>query len=193
MTKTTRFIREQKKFWYDGVDSNCDGADDYDQDGDGYPIDGNDCNDEDNTIYAGAEDAWYDGVDSNCDGFDDYDQDGDGYVADEYTEVSVLEGGDCNDEDNTIYTGAEDVWYDGVDSNCDGADDYDQDGDGYVVDEYVESSSFEGGDCDDSDASFSPIADDVGMMELITTATVVTITIRMEMAIFIGTMLNLAH
>ena len=27
-----------------------------------------------------------------------------------------LDGGDCNDEDNTIYTGAEDVWYDGVDS-----------------------------------------------------------------------------
>ena len=28
--------------------------------------------------------------------------------------------------------GADDTWYDGVDSNCDGLSDYDQDGDGYV-------------------------------------------------------------
>ena len=55
MTKTTRFYGNRRIG--DGVDSNCDGADDYGQDGDGYPIDGNDCNDEDNTIYAGAEDA----------------------------------------------------------------------------------------------------------------------------------------
>ena len=70
-------------------------------------LDGGDCNDEDNTIYTGAEEVWYDGVDSNCDGADDYDQDGDGYP---------IDGNDCNDEDNTIYAGAEEVWYDGVDS-----------------------------------------------------------------------------
>ena len=39
-----------------------------------------------------------------------YDQDGD-----EYVEVSGLDGGDCNDEDNSIYTEAEDTWYDGID------------------------------------------------------------------------------
>ena len=74
------------------------------------------------------------------DGVDDYDQDGDGYVADEYVEVSGLDGGDCNDRDNTIYTGAEDIGT-MVLIHCDGVDDYDQDGDGYVGDEYVESSA----------------------------------------------------
>ena len=34
--------------------------------------------------------------------------------------------------DSTIAaTGAEDTWYDGVDANCDGLDDFDQDQDGY--------------------------------------------------------------
>ena len=33
-----------------------------------------------------------------------------------------------------------DVWYDGVDSNCDGADDFDQDGDGYTnLEKYLNS------------------------------------------------------
>ena len=64
-------------------DSNCDGASDYDQDGDGQDSDqhgGEDCNDTDGSIYLGATDTWYDGVDSNCDGANDFDQDGDGRV-----------------------------------------------------------------------------------------------------------------
>ena len=31
---------------------------------------------------------------------------------------------------------APDVWYDGIDSNCDKMDDFDQDGDGFVLDDY---------------------------------------------------------
>ena len=190
--------------WYDGIDSNCDGINDYDQDGDGYVLDeyteasglpGGDCNDENNVIFGEAEDMvgddidqncddldgtdadgdgfasvasggddcddtnvdvntsieeiWYDGVDGNCDNLNDYDQDGDGYVSDEYTEASGLPGGDCDDLEMTTYTGAEDTWYDGADSNCDGINDYDQDGDGYVLDEYTEASGLPGGDCDD--------------------------------------------
>ncbi len=50
---------------------------------------------------------------------------------------------DCDDTDPTVQPGAEDSWYDGVDSNCDGADDFDQDGDGYAISD----------DCDDTDAS----------------------------------------
>lgn len=65
------------------------------------------------------------------------DQDGDG--------VSEADG-DCNDDDATIYPDAEDSWYDGVDSDCAGNDDFDQDGDGFAASGY-EGSSLLGGDC----------------------------------------------
>ena len=71
------------------------------------------------------------------------DQDGDGF--------SITDG-DCDDANNTVHPDAEDTWYDGDDTNCDGADDYDRDGDGYVPDEYLEYSSLPAGDCWD-DAS----------------------------------------
>jgi hypothetical protein len=49
-----------------------------------------------------------------------------------------------------VYPGAADAWYDGVDSDCAGDDDFDQDGDGFPVDE----------DCDDADASRTgPVAE----------------------------------
>ncbi len=50
---------------------------------------------------------------------------------------------DCDDDDASVYPGAADVWYDGVDTNCDGAADDDQDADGVVL----------ANDCDDTDAS----------------------------------------
>ena len=36
-----------------------------------------------------------------------------------------------------IYQGAEDLPYDGIDANCDGLDDFDQDGDGFVPAEFA--------------------------------------------------------
>ncbi len=128
-----------EELWYDGVDSNCDGADDYDQDGDGFLV-GVDCNDTVATTYPGAADAWYDGVDSDCAGNDDYDQDLDGYGED-----------DCNDADAAINPAASETWYDAVDANCDGANDFDQDGDGAQVDV----------DCDDLDAESYPGAAEI--------------------------------
>lgn len=68
--------------WYDGVDSDCAGNSDYDQDQDGQDSSdhgGSDCDDGDSTIFEGAEDTWYDGIDQNCDGLSDYDQDEDGH------------------------------------------------------------------------------------------------------------------
>lgn len=58
--------------------------------------------------------------------------------------------GDCNDFDPSIHPDAVEIWYDGVDQNCDGGDDYDQDGDGYVPQMYASVSSLPAGDCDDA-------------------------------------------
>ncbi len=125
--------------WYDGLDSNCDGADDFDQDGDGYAIN-DDCDDEDPSVNAGALETWYDGQDANCDGANDFDQDGDGYPF----------GVDCDDEDAAAYPGAAELWYDGIDGDCDGWSDYDRDRDGYVSEDWG------GDDCDDRDAASYP-------------------------------------
>ena len=158
--------------WYDNVDSNCDGADDFDQDGDGVqavPPDGpgTDCNDEDASVNPDATDSWYDGLDQDCGGNNDYDQDGDGYVAEEYvsaatswdsagelpcTTCPVGKSFDCDDEDDSIYDGAPDAWYDGIDSNCDEANDYDQDEDGF---EAIPPDGT-GTDCLDTDDSVYP-------------------------------------
>jgi hypothetical protein len=142
-----------EEVWYDGVDSDCSGGSDYDQDGDGVTVD-TDCDDSDASVLPGATDTWYDGIDSDCAGNDDYDQDGDGYVPDEYAGMPTdgvagsgrLPSGDCADTDATIHPGAEDTWYDSIDSDCAGNDDWDQDSDGYNV----------GSDCNDEDATISP-------------------------------------
>ena len=54
----------------------------------------------------------------------DYDQDG--YTPDD---------GDCDDTDSAVNPGETETWYDGVDADCDGASDYDQDGDGYKTED----------------------------------------------------------
>jgi hypothetical protein len=68
------------------------------------------------------------------------DGDGDGVVPPE----------DCDDGDAGVFPGAPDPFYDGVDSDCGGNDDYDQDGDGHASDEH-------GGDyCYDANPAISP-------------------------------------
>ena len=105
------------EIWYDGIDQDCSGGTDYDQDGDGQDsadYNGIDCDDTDASIYLGANDAWYDGVDSNCDGANDFDQDGDGFMSDQHS------GEDCDDLDANINPGSLDDQGDGIDQNCDG-------------------------------------------------------------------------
>jgi len=106
---------DAEETWYDGVDQDCAGGDDYDADGDGYGYEnagGDDCDDDDDSINPGATDTWYDGVDQNCDGQDDYDADGDGYG---YENAG---GDDCDDDDDSINPGAEEICGDGIDQDC---------------------------------------------------------------------------
>ena len=159
--------------WYDGTDQDCDGANDFDQDGDGYDSDqygGTDCDDTSALVYVGATDLFYDGVDSNCDGFSDYDQDADGYDSDQYG------GTDCDDSDENISPGAVDANFDGIDDDCDGQidedGDTDQDGDGFTP---------VGGDCDDTDNTIYPMLQMLGMMASIPTVMVPMTWMQMAM------------
>ncbi|MEL6345496.1 MAG: putative metal-binding motif-containing protein [Myxococcota bacterium] len=139
---------------YDSIDTDCRGLDD-DADRDGYASD-IDCDDADPATYPGAIEIAFDGVVQDCDGLD-LDLDGDGFIG-AWTDAagSLLSpnGTDCDDTNPDIFPGAEDDWYDGVDTDCDGTDDFDQDGDGDPVPEAG------GGDCDDTDASVSSLAEE---------------------------------
>ncbi len=166
--------------WYNNLDENCDGNDG-DQDGDGYVEAGyagtvnnmafyqpGDCWDDPalapdwvpvngfpaltaDKVNPGATETWYDGLDQDCAGDSDFDQDADGYATDAWPDTFGIVGDDCDDTAGDVNPGAVDAWYDGVDSNCDGANDYDQDGDGYGKD-----GSGLGTDCDDTRASVHP-------------------------------------
>ncbi len=95
-------------------------------------------------IYRNADETWYDGVDQDCRGVDydsdgvedDFDIDHDGYVAAGYTDRFGTVGDDCLDELPAANPGATDTWYDGIDLDCGGNDDFDADGDSFVPDRY---------------------------------------------------------
>ncbi len=123
--------------WYDGIDSDCDGADDFDQDGDGVrgAGEGGDCDDENAAVYPGADELCND-RDDDCDGERDEDAvdavavyadvDGDGFGSGDaqgvYCDVPTgtsAEGGDCDETDVAVNPGADEVC-NGVDDDCTG-------------------------------------------------------------------------
>ena len=143
--------------WYDGVDSDCAGDDDYDSDLDGHrgeAYGGLDCDDTNGDISPDALEVWYDGIDSDCGYDDDYDSDRDGFSG-----AADGSGEDCNDRRSDVYPGATEVWYDGEDGDCAGDSDYDADQDGYDAEVYVDAGT--PGDCDDADPTINPSVDEV--------------------------------
>ncbi|MFT6161789.1 MAG: hypothetical protein ACJA00_004387 [Myxococcota bacterium] len=144
---------------------------DADNDGVARPMD---CDDNNPATYPGAAEAC-DGVDNNCNGLVNdidtdsppvgaqtffYDADNDGFGGATIT-VScrqqtrwVTTGRDCVDTDRTIFPTAEEVWYDGIDQNCDERNDFDQDNDGFAF------ASPDFVDCDDQDAAVNTDAEE---------------------------------
>ena len=139
-----------------------------DADSDGFIAEncgGDDCDDGDSAISPDGVEVVGDGIDQDCDGEDLVDADGDGAI---YTV-------DCDDDDASIYPGATETC-DDVDEDCDGTIDedaidaftwyQDADKDGYGGTTSVTQCDPPRGyvpygeDCDDSDSSISPDADE---------------------------------
>jgi len=118
----------------------------------GHALIGGDCDPLDADIHPMATEIC-DGIDNDCDELTDdadsdidfsgsttwyADADGDGY-GDPLTPLDscvsadgfIEDDSDCDDDDSETYPGAVEVWYDGVDQDCDGASDFDADGDGH--------------------------------------------------------------
>jgi large repetitive protein len=105
----------------------------------GYVEDGTDCDDTDASVNPSATEIDTDGIDNDCDGgIDDLgvycclDDDGDGYgdgsvCSYEGTGVCdtdyVVGDSDCDDGNPTIFPGAYDSPYDGIDADCDTRED----------------------------------------------------------------------
>ncbi len=133
----------------------------------GFPsMGGEDCDDTDGTVFPGTSERC-DGIDNDCDGVTDEsdavdvstwydDEDGDTYgnintAVDACSAPSgmVLDGTDCDDEEGTVFPGATEVPYDGIDNDCLNGDECDVDGDGFDASDGL----CGGTDCDDTDAT----------------------------------------
>ncbi len=145
----------------------------------GFPLaDNTDCDDTRADVFPGGNEVCdLNDVDEDCDGLVDsndpsvdastytswyQDIDGDGYGT---AAASVFDcdppngygqgAEDCDDSDSSIFPGAQEVWYDNIDQDCNGLDDFDADQDGYADPQGG------GTDCDDNNASMNPGASEI--------------------------------
>lgn len=129
---------------------------------------GTDCDDLDKLIHPGATEVCGDDQDNDCSNGDAQcereclDTDGDGYGV-----GGDCLGADCDETNSDIHGGAAEICGNEIDENCDGFDDEcpvscsDADGDGYGVAGANSDCPGEGDDCDDTDASINPGAEEV--------------------------------
>ncbi|MFH1468088.1 MAG: MopE-related protein [Pseudomonadota bacterium] len=161
-----------------------------DDDADGYTSDV-DCDDDDPGVHPDAEETC-NGVDDNCDGTVDegvgttfyLDSDGDGHGNPAATTEACTRpdgwaaiGDDCDDDEPSVHTGANEVC-NGVDDDCDGEIDdspvdirtwyADGDDDGYGDESRSVAACTQpvdwvglGGDCDDDEAAVNPAATEI--------------------------------
>ena len=110
------------EIWYDGIDQNCDGLNDFDQDQDGdaaFGFGGTDCDDLDPNVQGGQ--STY---------FEDNDGDGFGNLFSSQQACNQPEGyvqnnEDCDDTRDDVYIDAPGTG-EGIDNNCDGGIDGDE-------------------------------------------------------------------
>lgn len=142
-----------------------------DNDGDSYAVEGGecglvDCDDTDADVNPGAVEDCTDSIDNNCNGLVDTldetaencplactDTDMDNYAVD----GGICGPIDCNDIDDAVSPGSEEICDDGIDNDCDGTVDEgcdpacpDDDGDGFL------DAACGGTDCNDTDAGMNP-------------------------------------
>lgn len=160
----------------------------------GYVSNNTDCNDGNSAVHPGASEIC-NGIDDDCAGgaddgltflnyYTDGDSDGFGDMsASAVNSCSAVAGSvtnntDCNDANNSIYPGAEDICNGGIDDDCDGISDedgiwvvyyYDNDGDTYGDPDNAGSTCSgpppsyvsDNTDCNDEDAAVNPGASEI--------------------------------
>jgi len=137
---------EPEVVWYDGIDDNCDGNDG-DQDGDGYwaadyreRVLSSGSGEDPLPIPLGAEgDCW--DVPVEVEG-----------IPEPYSALNGL----SQPAPEAVHPDAAEAWYDGVDQDCAGDGDFDQDADGYQTDAWPDRDGALGDDCDDTEILVNP-------------------------------------